>query len=1238
MALDLFANFERASNGNVFYRNTSTSLYSVSVYLSDANISGFDYSTVYDAKISLNGSPMAAFPVAGGVFTTNFNLARNSEITHTIDVEVYSTVTSPVSLIKTFSLSAVFLDTIPTADFNLYPKYQPYPDPVTGSPSLLILNSLNVFAQCSGTSFYGEGHTEEFFLSASDNTPAVSAIWFVGNDISDILADSANKPNSLWSINPTGSINSYTVNIPTAQNQEATYPVSLMYVNSKILSSSPVVTYNDVTGLPSYYSYFLSTQDIDRGDFPLNYRLRDNIKVKRYPAITPINFISPFPGPSITLPLTLDPEYFLSYVTCPLSATVLTEDFIGTRWSIEASSDGGDWGGPNDALTNTALLTSIYGYNFQLGYDNTKNGILDYFTTSPTDDTTITLQVSSYKTIQIKFPSDPNSPNDWLPKIDYQIDQASVIVNALPYAKVYTPNYFNLKNAPIPFDIVSKDIGIFKLKKLWITSNKSPDAITLTDGDPLSGTLTFDKIGLADLTITIVIEDNNPVTCTADQYVAAEYVVSTTYENFIEIVEQYDEIEPERYLTDLTNLVLPYTKEPLLSPNEWVTEDNINDAIKKLNAVVQTIERFTKIYQKKSCLYGWSGLKQALEGVPSYVWQDLECPPSKETNSAWSAFECDTTIPPLVANQWLYHECGESLADPTGLGKYCVYWKWRQRTRAEATEPITWRDTTSTGIYAKKWRFERCESDALNLNCDRSGWKISSIDQEYFPFTFCETTERCEFSDVEHHEPTNQLIIAYPTEIQLANLDYNFTYVTRRGKADELFPFQNIVGVDSGINGEIFVLDSVLNRVCLFELDNRQFKLFTSWGRFGYKDSKNGFNKPQDIHVDSNNVVWIADTGNKCVKKFTFNGKHLATISHPDFETLPPLSMCVDSKNMLHVLLKNKVVVFDYEGSFNSEYNLHKHVSSPKRINTNYNRECVYVVYDTGVLKYFRTGTIGYYVVNEHECNSDNVLTGFTSITQDFNRNLYITNGDKILKVPDLMKILELKASISDNLYWSTDELLIHKEEYVQPWVYLKSIHRLWDNIELLRSSLFYDARGCKAPTKPVYEKSDLVIGKNELATNAVWNRLFTYLWKNVETMLNHFDPNCEPEPTARKPFVQCSTGTTVADLPQAKFLSNQMPTPYRTINGPFSISTTEGITLSVSGGVDIDTVYFYPTTLAGGPYNQITINSNCGARSVINYDASREGTAFGYSFNRTTIPQLTARFVNGDVINIRTI
>jgi hypothetical protein len=107
------------------------------------------------------------------------------------------------------------------------------------------------------------------------------------------------------------------------------------------------------------------------------------------------------------------------------------------------------------------------------------------------------------------------------------------------------------------------------------------------------------------------------------------------------------------------------------------------------------------------------------------------------------------------------------------------------------------------------------------------------------------------------------------------------------------------------------------------------------------------------------------------------------------------------------------------------------------------------------------------------------------------------------------MDNVESKAALNPNLFWKLSDLLIHKEEYIQPWVYLKSFHRLWDNIELFRNSLFYEAEGCKSYKPPVYQKEDIVIGQNEIVSNAVINRISAQLWANLETMFDYFDPDC---------------------------------------------------------------------------------------------------------------------------------
>ena len=170
----------------------------------------------------------------------------------------------------------------------------------------------------------------------------------------------------------------------------------------------------------------------------------------------------------------------------------------------------------------------------------------------------------------------------------------------------------------------------------------------------------------------------------------------------------------------------------------------------------------------------------------------------------------------------------------------------------------------------------------------------------------------------------------------------------------------------------------------------------------------------------------------------------------------------------------------------------------------------VYVSYRNGISKFFRTGVFAEHLVVNYECNDGGVLDDFGSVCQDQHRSTLIVASNAILKYGDLMKLVQLKGPISVDSLWTLDDILIGQEEYVQPWVYLKAFHRIWDNIETLRSALMYEGSGCKAYVASVYDKADLVIGQNELVTNTVINRLTKQLWANITPLIKYFDPECK--------------------------------------------------------------------------------------------------------------------------------
>ena len=1090
MALDLYVNFERYSNSSTFYRTALSSLdfipTSITLKVVDPELSE-NAGVVYDAEYSFNSGQFEQMDINNyGEIVQNFEFDTSSPCICAIKVKVYQGTT----VAATFEMFGVYLSAIPSVDFIVYPENY-----INESQRTFVELTPQNYVTSPGPKFYGEGHTQIMLLSCTTSTPPtgdVTATWFVGN--------SSNSPfiTSDKTVIKSGHYTS-SVAISSVIGDIRQYPVSIRITTEDIQSDGPVITYDDVTGLPRYYPFFSSTLDLSSRN--INLPLKGHITVNEYPLSNPPTVVNPFESDLIVLPLDGTPQLFRSILYNPRPLNLLTETYIGSKWFLEGLSDSGDWS------VETRLLTSIVAYDFKIGYDDVVNDLmLPAFKASPVTQSLLMLSVSAIKDIRINMP-----PYDWQPKRVTYVTELQTIVGPQPYAKMYIPSYYYLRGQDVPLTIVDAPEAPFELHMVTVESSQSANSLILSAG-MLSGVMQFQNTGPVDLkVISTVVNPNNGIMQNS----------TIVYDNMIEIVPYLDLIDENYFLTSITPLTLTYKEAPRLSPNEWAIADNINSIIQKIYTTAEEISDYTVLYENASKLYGWIGPVQRFsaetdsigENCLVYLWADLECETIEAENYAtWAAFECNQIA---KCFQWETHFCKETQKqiDPTCIQRHCLDWRWKSRKQGFGNVNATWKMTKQKGLLPKRWAYEKCEYDSLQLNCNRDIWRIESIDPLYFPIPSCTKVNRCNAVDVEFYPKTEHLLYALPTEIILLQNDYFGTLAIRRGIADEAFAFQDIVGVAISLEGKVIVLDSVLCRVSVFDviLDPPEFRLFASWGTYGNADNPRGFNKPGDVHIDVYDSIWIADTGNKCVKKLTMLGKHSLTIQHENFDSNPPLSVCVDSKLNVHCLTNSKVIVFDQYGEFSFEYVFSEEIINVKKINTSYNREMVYITHENGVIKYFRTGIIAYDVADNIYCksNKSSKLTGFSSISQDKYRNLYVTVDDKILKIADLQKLVTSRALLP-NLYWNVADLLIHKEEYIQPWVYLKSFHRLWDNIELIRNSLAYEASGCKTYKPPVYKKEDLVIGQNEIVTNAVVNRLSEQLWANITTMLQYFNVNCE--------------------------------------------------------------------------------------------------------------------------------
>ena len=1086
----LYANFERTRDKDVFYRPVNSSPFECSVQLSALFL-------LEDNQPSLASSFFAKYSTDKGATKTTFNLvtgeqltfARSFPRTHTIDVYLYTfdELTTPS---RTFTLSAVFINSTPAAQFVAYPGL--VLNETTGE--ITQLTSSN-YTQTSGVYFYGEGHTEVIYLSAALPQPSSQATWFVGNNLNEL-------DTSLYSVFSTENPNISKAILPSYPFQESSIPITLVLKNNQTPTVSSPFYYDDITGEKKIYSFVTSTLDVNNNINPTNTRFKDNIKIKPYPKPDNFVFMSPFESTVITLPSDYNLKTFTGRVSSLNNISIFMSQLTSTTWTLSTTQDSfstqGNWS------YQTPILRGINAYEFPLTYEQSYTETPPILKVSSTNNTLITLSVSSSIILGLNQP-----PYDWKPRPEVLTFQDVAVVLPLPSIKVFSLNYYNLlqqktinenniENVGTEFYIDSSNIDTSHvISSITINATNSPNTLSLTGNNIFEPFyIDFVSTGIQTLTATTTLKSQEGTS-----------TVINIFPNIVETLLEFDNTKQgtSYYKSEFTPLSLSLTSAPLLSPNEWTVEDNINNSISLLFNSIDEIKRSLFRYKQNSFMYGWLGNNKR-------TWSDLECAENNTEKLSWTDNSRDPELSQFTQDEggfplfWNQQRCENVAKDPSCFQKYCIEWKWSKRRRRPASINTTWALAEKTGTYAKKWKFEPCEIDSTPLNCDKGSWHFSTVDPEYFPIPFCSSNESCEIQSCVKL-PQNKLLIAYKTEINIMSNEYEPLLLSRRGIADEIFNFASIEGIALNKNKtKLYVVDSLLSKVCVYSFKNNTLQLVSSWGRFGFVSDVYGFNKPNDIYVDPASVrVIVTDTGNACVKVYSSVGRYLNTIVIDEFAVNPPLGVCVDSQNYLHVLTSNSVIVLDWNGNFNFKYEFPTTIS-PKKITSSYNQEAVYVSHNLGVIKYFRTGAFFEHVLNNQTCAKGKVLTNYNGLYQDEMRNLFVAVNDKVLKIPDRMKIDIYNTVPLTQIYWSIMQLLIHKEEYIQPWVYLKAFHRLWDNIELIRTFLPYKQDKNQAYLKPSYNKEDITIGHNEIVTNSVINRCINQLWSNIETLMLYFE------------------------------------------------------------------------------------------------------------------------------------
>jgi len=123
-----------------------------------------------------------------------------------------------------------------------------------------------------------------------------------------------------------------------------------------------------------------------------------------------------------------------------------------------------------------------------------------------------------------------------------------------------------------------------------------------------------------------------------------------------------------------------------------------------------------------------------------------------------------------------------------------------------------------------------------------------------------------------------------------------------------------------GTDGSVFVADTWNHRIQKFSSDGRFVKM---WGYFGQAEKPDGFWGPRGLAVDGKGNVYVTDTGNKRVAVFTANGDFVTQFGETGLEPGQfdePVGIAIDKAGMVYVAdtWNSRIQVFIPDASGNS--------------------------------------------------------------------------------------------------------------------------------------------------------------------------------------------------------------------------------------------------------------------------------------------------------------------------------